>query len=691
MAKKYKPRRRLQYSSKKQFKGSYPSSFFDEDYFLHGKGGNYGIKDEDGNEIVFKYDERYLDKRRDFVKTFVLDPEWKWIRKVLVLGCARGYMVQAFREHGVEAYGVDISEWAIDNCYPGIEDYLYVGDICDLSRWKNKEFDAVFALDILEHIAVPDVYKAIEEIIRVGKVSFIDVPVGTNDSNPKSGKQSDESHQSIYTQEWWITQFLTRGQAVSDILPYYFPQENPNSPWPVAEDGKKHDKAVTLIFKDPVEAITADQIEQVIIAPDSKEFKILWMSNGPWTPTGYGVGTKGVIYPLSQWYDVGVLAYYGLEGSAMRFTDPSGKYPNAKPIIYPKLFDRFGADACKLISINWRPDVLVTLFDIWIGETALSGREGDWLRKLHKYWVAYIPVDHDPCPRPILNQARQANRVVSMSLFGKAALQKEGLHSTYIPHGVNTNVFIPTSDKERAVKTLLDYTKPLINERKVDWHTDDFIIGINAANKDTRRKGYDKMFHAISHFVNQNPDARKDLRVHVHTYTTFPGGMPIEHLAEVFGIGDLIRSTHQWHMYTAVTEANMAKLYQSYDILFNLSKNEGFGIPLIEAGACGVPAIATRFTSMPELVEGHGWLVEPVTYDVDPLMSNTANPNVYEASEYLEQAYNHPDEVRRLGDKARVFSLNYDWDNVVVPLWVNLIEDIREELYPQSLGERRIM
>ena len=38
---------------------------------------------------------------------------------------------------------------------------------------------------------------------------------------------------------------------------------------------------------------------------------------------------------------------------------------------------------------------------------------------------------------------------------------------------------------------------------------------------------------------------------------------------------------------------------------------EGFGIPLVEAMSCGVPVITSNITSMPEIVEDAGLLVDP--------------------------------------------------------------------------------
>jgi 2-polyprenyl-3-methyl-5-hydroxy-6-metoxy-1,4-benzoquinol methylase len=42
-------------------------------------------------------------------------------KTALDAGCAWGFLVEAFRKRGVEAYGVDISEYAIQNVHPEIQ------------------------------------------------------------------------------------------------------------------------------------------------------------------------------------------------------------------------------------------------------------------------------------------------------------------------------------------------------------------------------------------------------------------------------------------------------------------------------------------------------------------------------------------------------------------------------------------
>ena len=353
--------------------------------------------------------------------------------------------------------------------------------------------------------------------------------------------------------------------------------------------------------------------------------------------------------------------------------------------MYPKLFEPSGGDAASLVVQNWKPDIGVTLFDVWVGEgkNAYTPREPGWIKDMLPYWIAYVPVDHDPIPYPILNQCALADRVVAMSRFGQKQLNDNEVGSEYIPHGVYTDTFTPClpEDKPKWRENLTQRGTAMDSDNSVKWSDEDFIIGINAANKDTKRKGYEQMFKAVHHFLVNNPDAKNDVKMYLHTWNDFPGGMPLYGLARGIGVAPLIRTTHKWYMYSALTSERMAEIYNGFDLFFNLSRNEGFGIPIIEAAACAVPTIATDFTSMTELVKGRGWLVKPVTHVMDMLMSDTAIPNFYEAAEYIEKAYNSPKTIKRLGEKARANAMKkYDVETVVQPLWMDLFEDVRRGL-----------
>ena len=60
-----------------------------------------------------------------------------------------------------------------------------------------------------------------------------------------------------------------------------------------------------------------------------------------------------------------------------------------------------------------------------------------------------------------------------------------------------------------------------------------------------------------------------------------------------------------------ISDDELIRQYQAADVFVFPSLQEGFGIPLIEAMACGVPIVSTTATSIPDVVGDVGVLVEP--------------------------------------------------------------------------------
>ena len=411
-----------------------------------------------------------------------------------------------------------------------------------------------------------------------------------------------------------------------------------------------------------------------------EQLKVLWWANAPYCPTGYGVGTRGVVDRIKHLYDLRILCFWGLEGRALFLNDI---------LHYPKWFSPLGDDAARLICNNWKPDLLITFFDIWVGEMQEGNTGRDFFNSIHDHWVPWIPVDHDPSPIGITNQARKAYHPVTMSKFGQEALRKEGIENTYIPLGVDTSTFKPTEDKGADVSWSLTHSLPLDEQNYIEWQPDDFIIGINAAPKDPVRKNFTGMFEAFQTFLDQNPDARKDARMYLQSTRNFPTGWPLGKLARDRDVSKYIRMTHPYNMYLGFNDDSISRLTRSWDVHMNLATREGFGLSIIEACASGVPPITSDFTSMPELTKGHGWCVDYTGLVLTNLLSYGCVPDTFEAAEAIGEAYNSPDKTKELGEKARTFSLDYDW-NLIANQWSTLIDKLGEDIRWKPVGGREI-
>lgn len=171
---------------------------FNEDYFLRGK--------ETGKSLYEDY--RWLpDLTIPMVCAMIRHLGIQPTDTVLDYGCARGYVVRAFRELGYNAWGYDVSRWAVENCDEVVRPYLSnVG--------FSGRYDWVIAKDVLEH--VEDANRAIASIKEVvGKGIFAVVPLasrcGTYDV-PEY--ELDVTHIHRQPLWWWVQELCAPGWSV---------------------------------------------------------------------------------------------------------------------------------------------------------------------------------------------------------------------------------------------------------------------------------------------------------------------------------------------------------------------------------------------------------------------------------------------------------------------------------------------
>ncbi len=82
---------------------------------------------------------------------------------VLDAGCAKGFLVEAFRDRGVEAFGLDISEYAISQCREDIRPYCWVASAVDPFP---RRYDLIVCIEVLEHLPKQDAEIAVVNLCK---------------------------------------------------------------------------------------------------------------------------------------------------------------------------------------------------------------------------------------------------------------------------------------------------------------------------------------------------------------------------------------------------------------------------------------------------------------------------------------------------------------------------------------------
>ncbi|WP_458011740.1 class I SAM-dependent methyltransferase [Candidatus Solincola sp.] len=97
----------------------------------------------------------------DFGRLALLAKELLEVKSALDIGCAKGFQVKALRLEGIDAWGIDLSEYAISTAPDEVRPWLKVCSIQE-ADFPAGSFELVLAMELLEHIPLTD----IEEVIR---------------------------------------------------------------------------------------------------------------------------------------------------------------------------------------------------------------------------------------------------------------------------------------------------------------------------------------------------------------------------------------------------------------------------------------------------------------------------------------------------------------------------------------------
>jgi glycosyltransferase involved in cell wall biosynthesis len=389
--------------------------------------------------------------------------------------------------------------------------------------------------------------------------------------------------------------------------------------------------------------------------------RILWHSNAPWAKTGYGNQTAMFWHRIQALgYPVTLASNYGLQGSTLTVAEG-----DQQTVVYPTGLTTAGNDIIASHVRHANADILITLYDAWVFDPDVMS---------HVRWCPWLPIDHDPVPPPVLRAVKGAYQAIAYSQFGQDRLKRAGIDAAYVPHGVETKIMRPLPRAEALAK--VQFPEALAEH--------DFLAVMVAANKGTpSRKCFPQVLRAWKAFVEDgHPNAL--LYMHTHAGEQFQG-VNLEELLGQLGISqrNVLFADPYWNI-LGYPDEYMANLYSAADVLVSPSMGEGFGLPILEAQACGCPVIVGDWTSMPELTFA-GWKLQGEPY-YTPQASWQYIPYHAEIVRALNEAYEARGD-RGMRNAAAKGALAYDADKVTRKFWAPLLAELAAEVEGAQAAE----
>jgi len=399
------------------------------------------------------------------------------------------------------------------------------------------------------------------------------------------------------------------------------------------------------------------------------KLRILYSSNGIWTNSGYGIQGRSLLPRLAELETVGgreniaQFAWYGLQGGIW---DWQGFR------IYPAGVDSYGNDIVQSHTRHFGANVVISLIDAWVMD-----KVGTKVKPA--LWLPWLPIDHDPVPQRVLDSIADAHLPLTYAKWGHEMLNKLGIKNYYIPHGIEPSVYkvLPLDQVEAFKKQYL----------KHDGHLT-IMVAANKGYPD--RKNFQGQLAAWAAFSKNKPD----VRLYIHTEPTpMYQGLNLPRLCQELGIAEKVMFPDRYEYFIGLPADYLAFIYNSANVLMGAAMSEGFGIPLIEAQACGTPVITTNFSAMPELVR-YGNIVDVANKFWTPLEAYQAIPDQGQIQDSLEDNYQdwldagkQKNSEEGLKASAKIHS-EYSWDELVNTYWKPLFENLHTKIFSQPQAKQ---
>lgn len=437
-----------------------------------------------------------------------------------------------------------------------------------------------------------------------------------------------------------------------------------------------------------------------------KKLKILMVSEASFLNSGFGTYAKEILSRLHKTdkYEIAEFACYGKTNDPKDVEINWRYYANAVDERDPRhkeysssAENQFGRWRFERVLLDFKPDVVMDVRDYWMN----SYQQYSPFRPFF-HWVLMPTVDSEPQQEEWIDTFIHADAIFTYSDFGRDVLAKQS----------NNNInYIDTTSPGVDLKTF----RPLPNKEEIKLSLGidpkSFIVGSVMRNQ--KRKLIPDLFYAIKKLIEKcehNGNHELGNNIYLYLHTSYPdAGWDIPLLLKEYKIGNRVYFSYLCrncgHFYASLfqhptgncpkcgnhsctmpnvssglSSERLAYIMNSFDLYAQYAICEGFGMPQVEAAACGVPIASIDYSAMSDVVRKvDGYPIKVGQYFKElETKAIRVMPDNEDFISIIEQFYSLPGPLKQQKSfTARKFTEQYyNWDNIAKK-WENYFDNIQ--------------
>ena len=438
----------------------------------------------------------------------------------------------------------------------------------------------------------------------------------------------------------------------------------------------------------------------------NRKKRVLCVNEAPFINSGFGVFGKELLSRLykTDKYNLAELSCYCRIDDPKALTIPWRIYPNCPPIESPerkeylsKNVNKFGSWRFDRVLLDFKPDIVMIFRDVWMDNFVLDS-------PLRPYYnVCWEPtIDSSPSKAEWLNRYLEADSLMTYTDWSGDVIKNEACNpsnfkGTIYP-GANLEIFKPVGNKGQHKLAM-----GLTEECKI----------IGSIMRNQKRKLYPDLFKAFRLFLdkcheNNNKALAKNTYLYLHS--SYPDiGWDIPSLLKDYAIGHKVLFTYMCNncqnifisffhgvripcpkcsglsatlpnVSAGISPEQLRNIICLWDVYVQYSICEGFGFPLMEAAACGIPVMGVDYSGPEDVIRKlRGYPIEvKAMFREFETHADRSLPDNMDLVNKLYKFLNLPEAVRRKkGFDSHVLTQKYfDWDKTAKQ-WEKILDDTK--------------